>query len=775
MATTMHSLTTRLNNFTSSMRSRHQKSRRPSIGAPTLLSTTNPQLITDSPEGGVQLRSDPLDEVYREFQPDAGERVYHTYPIRGNNNNERRYEERDHERVLGGRRPDTPQSSEEEEREAPRPPPKDTRHQDQDFDSEDEEDVRWTPAKPPRIPSLLPTSPIKLSSYTSLASPSHNTSQSLDTDMFPHNRITSPAGERRRTYQTPQQTYNSPPNSSPYDYNNGESSKTQQRRLQLQTPANTIRMDMGQLTPPTSPEDDLRNRIEGTPGTVGYTILGAFNNVTKETIALEPGFEKAWKTYNPNGRRSNTAPQIQPPSNGASKGRHIPLEQYTDQRRSSNQDANAPAYGIFVPTSPANQSMFPYTPSPRDKNILPPPTFPAGRRNSPPHTRTPSPRMMTGPNPLSPTSPTSPTDNRASYKPYSRSHTPSNIPIPAGPRPIPQSNSPAHTSSRLPHFILESPPPPIREPHPSESAERLERYSTPGPERNSSGYQSQQYSNQQSYQHQQQYAHQQQTPTPAPRVRNTNPNYPPPAPKAAPKAIQKPTPTTKRPPTPIKPIITPIAGSKTAYIETRGEDSHVYYSPPLGEILTLDPTRGLGTDGIAGTTSRNDPAKVAPYVEKLYQEHLRKTGKVEEKEHKAKPTMERLYSEIFSSLGPSGDSPPRPTSKLLEPPTSPPPAEGEPAQKEDLISKLEYELEKLETDRAKLRNEIFHLKKVIPFTTTPENRESRMQQMKELEEMEMEEADLGVKIHQIGCRIHRAIRRREKQGGGGFWIQRCQD
>ncbi|KAL7272614.1 hypothetical protein RUND412_004577 [Rhizina undulata] len=155
------------------------------------------------------------------------------------------------------------------------------------------------------------------------------------------------------------------------------------------------------------------------------------------------------------------------------------------------------------------------------------------------------------------------------------------------------------------------------------------------------------------------------------------------------------------------------------------------------------------------------------------------------------PELPPIPVEFLAPLSPpisskaSQRSPPTSAPKIhIERPPTPPitPLEqslatsSSPEQPRDHIQQLDYESEKLNAQKWALKREINELKLLLPPNPSTYNLSARERMQEKVQELEIKLADIEKEIHEVGMRLHRAWRRRDREMGGEgpthLWVSR---
>ncbi|RPA92988.1 hypothetical protein L873DRAFT_1707483 [Choiromyces venosus 120613-1] len=100
----------------------------------------------------------------------------------------------------------------------------------------------------------------------------------------------------------------------------------------------------------------------------------------------------------------------------------------------------------------------------------------------------------------------------------------------------------------------------------------------------------------------------------------------------------------------------------------------------------------------------------------------------------------------------------------------------EPQEPRDHISQLEYEQDQLTMHRTALRREIYDLEQVLPPNPSTHNPVARREMQARRDQLVQDLADVEKEVHEMGMKLHRAWRRRDKkmgrEGPTHLWVSR---
>lgn len=126
----------------------------------------------------------------------------------------------------------------------------------------------------------------------------------------------------------------------------------------------------------------------------------------------------------------------------------------------------------------------------------------------------------------------------------------------------------------------------------------------------------------------------------------------------------------------------------------------------------------------------------------------------------------KTYIPSPSPISSRPPSPPRASSRADQPPR-------------DHIEQLEYEQEQLEARRSSIKREMWDLGQLLPPNPSTHNPIAREGMNKRLGELVSGLADVEKEIHEMGMKLHRAWRRRDKdmgsEGPTHLWVSRVRD
>ncbi|CUS14823.1 unnamed protein product [Tuber aestivum] len=99
-----------------------------------------------------------------------------------------------------------------------------------------------------------------------------------------------------------------------------------------------------------------------------------------------------------------------------------------------------------------------------------------------------------------------------------------------------------------------------------------------------------------------------------------------------------------------------------------------------------------------------------------------------------------------------------------------------PQEPKDHLSQLEFEQDQLTVRRAALRREIYDLEQVLPPNPSTHNPVARREMQTRRDQLVQELADVEKEVHEMGMKLHRAWRRRDKkmgtEGPTHLWVSR---
>ncbi|KAG0131166.1 hypothetical protein HOY82DRAFT_578794 [Tuber indicum] len=100
----------------------------------------------------------------------------------------------------------------------------------------------------------------------------------------------------------------------------------------------------------------------------------------------------------------------------------------------------------------------------------------------------------------------------------------------------------------------------------------------------------------------------------------------------------------------------------------------------------------------------------------------------------------------------------------------------EPQEPKDHLSQLEFEQDQLTMRRAALRREIYDLEQVLPPNPSTHNPVARREMQARRDQLVQDLADVEKDLHEMGMKLHRAWRRRDKkmgtEGPTHLWVSR---